>query len=899
MATPDPSGCCPDNLALELVDATNPPGQPRLRRRVGTYSRFRERLEAELSLHTPTRGLTTREPDDFAIALLHGWATVADNVTFYTERIANENYVGTATQRRSMNELARLIGRTLQPGMAAEADLAFTMDSTPGAPDRLELGIGAAVQSDPEPGGEPAIYETIESRELRPAWNRLRARSTLPTLVFGTGTPRLHLAGTATGVRVGDMIAYAAGAAGKPVVAAVTSVETVDAVAPVPDEAGRPARTVIELDDLSQVDTGLNGNDLLSNPGSVPPLTGVAAWLNGRTITASVLAAEAEERRVHLADVEASLSGSEPTAGFVTVFRLSAALFGAAAPASASLAAALESELIGLDDDDLTEALNGVSLADVFTWESDTAANIPSSKEILLDTGYPVVAPGSFVALTTSTKGAVYRVNKASVGGYAAGGVSGKTTRLELSSGTAQGDFPIRSTAVAAQSERLDLTPRPWPGLVLFNSVKLEKLVLGLTPGRTVVVSGAAEADPERMVHHVTELAEVTHDFEDRITTLTLATSVPESLIRESVTVNANVVKASHGLTRSDVLGSGDGRRQFQKFSLAEEPLTFLSAATSLGRITTLRVFVDDLEWSEVDQLPGHDADERIFVTRSTEGGTIVQFGDGVTGARLPTGIANVRAAYRVGAGAAGRVGANRLTTLASRPAGLAGVTNPTGSEGGAEPETADHARSNVAVQVRTLGRVVSLRDYEDFARSFSGVAKARATWGRSGRRRGIIVTVAGDDGDAIVPGTPIHDSLVEAFATAGDALVPVHLVDHRPRTFRVTADLRIQSDFQRDLVHAGVNRTVRARFAFARRGLGESIYASEILETMHGVAGVAAADLTVFGVVTGAGTVSGVPDVLHASAPQPGLLLSGAATSTGAELLTIESRSILLGDLP
>ena len=49
----------------------------------------------------PLRNLKTRDPNDFAIALLDAWATVADVLTFYHERIANEGYLRTATERRS------------------------------------------------------------------------------------------------------------------------------------------------------------------------------------------------------------------------------------------------------------------------------------------------------------------------------------------------------------------------------------------------------------------------------------------------------------------------------------------------------------------------------------------------------------------------------------------------------------------------------------------------------------------------------------------------------------------------------------------------------------------------------------------------------------------------------
>ena len=43
---------------------------------------------------------------DLAIAILDAWATVAYILTFYQERIANEGFLRTATERMSILELA-------------------------------------------------------------------------------------------------------------------------------------------------------------------------------------------------------------------------------------------------------------------------------------------------------------------------------------------------------------------------------------------------------------------------------------------------------------------------------------------------------------------------------------------------------------------------------------------------------------------------------------------------------------------------------------------------------------------------------------------------------------------------------------------------------------------------
>ena len=141
-------GCCKGTEKLTPLDTANRSGLPALAYRVGTHATFLETMKARLSTMAvevpseqsdrqvvqddkvyPLTGLTTREANDPAIALLDGWATVADVLTFYQERIANEGYLRTATERRSVLELARLIGYNAAPRRGRD-DLPGVYDRT-------------------------------------------------------------------------------------------------------------------------------------------------------------------------------------------------------------------------------------------------------------------------------------------------------------------------------------------------------------------------------------------------------------------------------------------------------------------------------------------------------------------------------------------------------------------------------------------------------------------------------------------------------------------------------------------------------------------------------------------------------------------------------------------------
>ena len=187
--------------------------------------------------------------------------------------------------------------------------------------------------------------------------------------------------------------------------------------------------------------------------------------------------------------------------------------------------------------------------------------------------------------------------------------------------------------------------------------------------------------------------------------------------------------------------------RPFQMFALSHTPLTYVPSSEPEGRASTLKILVNGIEWKEVPFLYGLGGCSQVFVSRIGEDGkTTVQFGDGITGSRLPAG-AEVKAIYRISIGLGGLVKANQISLLMTRPMGLKGVTNPGASSGAEDPEPEDQARKNAPSTVLNFGRVISLRDYEDFALAFAGIAKARAEWIWDGEKRVVQLIVASADG--------------------------------------------------------------------------------------------------------------------------------------------------------
>ncbi len=142
--------------------------------------------------------------------------------------------------------------------------------------------------------------------------------------------------------------------------------------------------------------------------------------------------------------------------------------------------------------------------------------------------------------------------------------------------------------------------------------------------------------------------------------------------------------------------------------------------------------------WRPVADLSFHGPADRVFIADRLLGK--IRFGDGLTG-RLPVlakaSGPQVTVQYCVGGGTAGRLGANlEWEVVTSQTAQNSSVQiqdssvkimNVARTEGGEEPETMAAARERAAAALKKQTRAVIREDYEELARTVSGVAIKRA----------------------------------------------------------------------------------------------------------------------------------------------------------------------------
>ena len=314
---------------------------------------------------------------------------------------------------------------------------------------------------------------------------------------------------------------------------------------------------------------------------------------------------------------------------------------------------------------------------------------------------------------------------------------------------------------------------------------------------------------------------------------------------RTATTVNTNVGMATQGMSVSEILGSGSAATPNQKFSLKQTPLTFVQSPTPTGRATTLDVTANGVKWKEAPTLYQQPPSARVYAILNKVGGnTYILFGDGVEGATLPTGQNNIHANYRLGSGVSGNVAAGSITTLMDRPLGVRGVNNPQAATGGQAAQSVDDIRINAPLSVLTLGRAVSITDYQNFARSFAGIAKADAIWIPSGPGRGVFITVAAAGGSALPPGNPTLDNLVTALHNYGNPLIPIHVQSFLETLFSFNADIKYDPDYDAKAVKQNVLDQLRQSYSFGARTFGQGVSADEIAAFIQAVPGVIASNV-------------------------------------------------------
>jgi hypothetical protein len=909
--------------------------------RAGRYATFRASMIAALagtgdgdpvlaSLTAPLAALRTRDPADFTVALLDSWAVVLDILTFYSERVANEAFLRTAVEQRSVTELAALVGYVPSSGVSASAALAFTLADSPGAPAVVPIPAGTRVQSVPGPGQSPQVFETSAALTALAAWNAIPAQTTQPWSLAqdsqGNWPSSTWFTGTASNLNVGDALLFVAApdgtvnAGGGP----ATELHFITAVSADPDanatEVTWDAPLTTDFSGGANVYVFRKKAGLFGAGAAI--VTSSTTWDSTNAVdktTTTVTGPSSydyfDDQRVVLDAVYPGIvagTGSAPTWLALTEYnaakaRRYATLFTIASVTDENLwlynltsratALTLANPLQPANFDMIPAGSTGIDDM-LTTWLAQTPAatawtqseQLTGAPLPLTDWGKPgPIAPGVPGMLAPVGGGAIWITGVQPITAGQALCVLGKRVRIQVPADV-NATFSLAGqagvTAPAGQVFLLDglAGAGVTSGTITIPVITLSGVAGTLNASLTSApwpVLPAEKPDPFVSEALSVQTVEPSRDA----TGLTVYPAMSRVYDRSTVTVNANAVDATHGETVQEILGSGDATNAALSFTLKQAPLTYLPASVPGGALSTLQVWVNNLRWHQVPNFLGAGPADRVYRTSvDAAGRTVVTFGDGTRGARPPTGQANIRAVYRKGTGAAGMVAAGQLSQPLDRPQGLSAVANPSAATGGADPATADEVRVSAPLPTLTLGRVVSLQDYQDFALAFAGITKALAVYAWSGDTRGVFLTVAGATGAVLTSTDPVITALLTALRQAGDPHVPLTIASQVPVPFTFTASIAVDTTaYDPSAVLSQAWQAVSAAFAFSARGLGQGVAASEVIEVIQGVPGVVAVQLTG---LQRSGDPASAGTMLRAAGPTPP---SGTQQALGAELLVLD----------
>jgi hypothetical protein len=753
------SGACPCGETQSPQMIENAPGLPTIAYRIEDFAGFRRALleprEGESSLLGWHPAST-----DLGLQMLEWWAYLADILTFYNERIANEDYLRTAELTASVTGLVALLGYQPRPAIGAVGQLAAIRGSAHPR-EQLTIPAGMQIASTATPAAPVQSFETSTASAFEGNSEvavKLAPSPELLSEAHGEANFSILLRGSVTSLKAGEELwaLSRAWSSTEPTAnrwAKLTVVKTYNEQEP---GAGRNTRVVLSAS---------HGHELRS-----------VLWL---------LETDAEEVRLVRATQSAALwtqqteqplealSEFEPTLVEVIL----AAVVSAIAPGDLVLLDGENSAAAGLVTE-VRQAFAGVPYP-------------PSQAEPPVP---PIAVAHSELALSTAWSAATFPT-------------LGPTNTIVLRFGLRDVGTPIGTPATKLEALPARVTPAA--GLALPTGVT-EAFLEDATGAGVPVLATMSGAEAS--------LAAAPAGSGSQPTPAKFELLAPLRLLLD-------LVEVSRGTSvTGEMLGAGDASIAGQTFALQRSPLTYFPKGSEYA--STLEITVDGIVWSEAPTFYEQPPTATVFTVRQLPDATsVVRFGDGLNGARLPSG-AKILASYRYGAGATSPP-AGRLTTILQPQPNLASLRNPLAVWGGADAEQASEVRTNAPASVLTFGRAISADDYETVAALASGVARARSYWSwDAAAQRTLVKVYVGDEPSAVT-------AAEQALSGSEDPNRPVAVEQANAIELTVTCTLLVAADRVESEVKAAAEAALAnpetGFFSPAKMPIGQPLYSSQL----------------------------------------------------------------------
>ncbi len=670
-------GSCPCETFVYPQVITNPAGRNKIAYRFGDFFSVRYALLLALPGEVELNNWRPGAQGDLAVQMIEWWAYLADILSFYNERIANESYLFTAVLPESVRGLIRILGYRPRPGIGATGKLAAAMSGSRS----FTLPLGFQIQSKPGPGEQPQIFELSAPTLVQPP-DVIAAAPVPAGNLLGADGASVLLQGVVTSIKAGDQLLLMNRqwpSSGN------WSVVFVASVTPEQSPQG-PTNTRVTF----QSAPALAGSSAASDYRLLRSRQSAHVW--------QYTAAQGDviqSARVDLESIIRSIKVGSPV------------LF----------------SLPDLSTPNQWQLVSVTSYSEAIWYANPTGTNpalAPSASPPEVAIPIPHTSLQFQPALTGQTDSQSERAQALVFFNWQDAGTLITTPSATLSASP--------TTASIALSTAL-------PASILPMSNK-DVLISDANGNGVEAEASASQSAPSSVM---------LSKFSD-----------PTAIVAAPLNILFNLLLVTRGKTvASEILGSGDSTiATGQEFVLQKSPLTYLLNPSSISGAeysSTLQVWVDGVQWQEVPSFYQQPASARIFVTSEDDQNmTHVQFGDGVNGARLPSGVNNVVATYRYGSGAESPDPGSLTVILQSWP-GLKAILNPVRVGGGADPDPPQQIQNYAPQSVLTFGRAISADDYETIAAQAPGVARARAYWSWNPVQQRMLTTIyVGDTPNAV-----------------------------------------------------------------------------------------------------------------------------------------------------
>ena len=690
-----------------------PDNRPALRHfgyRLGAYPDVLDAMLRELNASPALSKWTHRSADDPGIALLESASVVADILTFYQEHYANEAFLRTASWRESIQELVRLTGYRLSPAIAGRATFALEVKGT----DPVTVPTEFPIKADLRDVAEPVDFLTTDEATAYPHLGK-----------FQLYRPRII--STSLAAAVSSFEISAINNQHDPDTLAAFDLKKGDKLMLVPATPAwitggtsivdQPAPQVVKVSKVTRVIDRLiveiEGH--IENPWGNP----VKAYRINRTFRH--FGHNMPPKLTYQTGSGASMVTEQKNSYFTRHV-------GRSAPHTCSgtpdyLYTPLPIEILALDQE-VNDLSVGARIIVELTVNPTDSATATLRKLTLVRT------IGSLKGLTMNW-----------------GNVTGPSTWLGIGdhgllSNTHYPDAraDIREFRIhEATSGKLTLRAltEPQTGAIA-SANELRYYGDAETTAKLVGRRIFFQASDGRFAEATAVAVDTASPVYARMRPVTLD-QIPAGFSREdfdeaapTTDVFGNLVDATQGKAQADVaLGNGDNRQTFQTFKIPKAPLTYLlEPIATPTHVPELIIYVNSREWTRADSFFGlRPADEVYVVREDPKGDSYVQFGDGEMGARLPSGINNVVARYRTGTSAIGPIKPGAKPTAGAKLDQLDKLTLAGEVTGGASVEDGEKSRIAAPGKLQSLGRLVSIKDYESETLQIGGVVTATAAW--------------------------------------------------------------------------------------------------------------------------------------------------------------------------